>query len=119
MDYHPKKDIAKAKNVLFNSNDPRFNSLGPSSADPTGFNNFAEGTNKVWDGPIHKWNTSGLEETYTVILVVWDNDGNEYHDTQILFLHNTVITPPALISSPAPGGTLSKGAGTVDPLGAD
>lgn len=93
------------------SNDPRFSGLGPSSPDPTGFNKVAEGTNKVWDGPIHKWNTSGLEATHTAILVVWDHDGNEYHDTQVLFLHNTAITPPAQISSPAPGSMLSKGAG--------
>jgi hypothetical protein len=71
----------------------------------------AGGTDLVWDGPIHRWDTTGLEETYTVILVVWDDAGNEYHDTQVLFLHNTAITPPALISSPAAGSTLSKGEG--------
>lgn len=93
------------------SNDTRFNGLGPSSPAPGGFNKIAEGTNKVWDGSIHKWNTSSLEETYTAILVVWDQDGNEYHDTQVLFLHNTVITPQADISIPAAGTALSKGAG--------
>lgn len=97
------------------SSDTRFSGLGPSSPDPTGFSKVAEGTNKVWDGPIHKWNTSSLEGTHTAILVVWDQDGNEYHDTQVLFLHNTAITPPAQISSPAPGSTLSKGtSGTVE-----
>jgi hypothetical protein len=97
------------------SDDPRFSGLGPTSPDPSGFNKVAEGTNKVWDGPIHKWNTSGLEATHTAILIVWDQGGNEYHDTQVLFLHNTAITPPAQISSPAPGGTLSKGtSGTVE-----
>jgi hypothetical protein len=91
------------------SNDARFSGLGPSSADPGGFNKVAEGANKVWDGPIHKWNTSNLEGTHTAILVVWDQAGNEYHDTQVLFLHNTAITPPAQITSPAPGSTVSKG----------
>lgn len=92
------------------SNDARISGLGPNSPAPSGFNMVAEGTNKVWDGPIHKWNTSGLEDTHTAILVVWDQDGNEYHDTQVLFLHNTAITPPAQISNPAPGSSLSKGA---------
>jgi hypothetical protein len=96
---------------FIDSNDTRFNGLGPNSSDPSGFSMVAEGTSKVWDGPICKWSTSGLEETHTVILVVWDKDGNEYHDTQILFLHNTAITPPAQISIPAPGSALSKGAG--------
>lgn len=93
------------------SKDSSFNGLGPSSPDPSGFNKIAEGTKKVWDGSIHTWNTSSLEGTHTAILVVWDQNGNEYHDTRVLFLHNTAITPPAQISSPAPGGTLSKGAG--------
>lgn len=91
------------------SNDSRFSGLGPSSPEPTGFSKVSEGATKVWDGPIHKWSTSGLEGTYTVVLVVWDQDGNEYHDTQVLFLHNTAITPAAQISSPTPGSTLSKG----------
>jgi hypothetical protein len=95
------------------SADARFTGLGPSDPDPTGFTKVAEGTNKVWDGPIHKWNTAGLEGTYTAILIVWDMNGNEYHDTQILSMHNTAITPPAQISSPAPGGTLSKGAAST------
>lgn len=95
------------------SNDTRFSGLGPSSPDPTGFGMVAQGTSKVWDGPIHKWNTSSLEGTHTAILVVWDQNGNEYHDTQVLFLHNTAITPPAQISSPAPGGTLSKETGVT------
>ena len=47
-----------AKGVV-DSGDSRFTGLGPSSANPAGFNPVAVGTNKVWDGPIHKWNTSG------------------------------------------------------------
>jgi hypothetical protein len=95
------------------SSDARFSGLGPSSADPTGFTMLAQGTNKVWDGPIHKWTTGNLEGTHTAILVVWDQDGNEYHDTQVLFFHNTAITPPAQITSPAPGNTVSKAAGST------
>ncbi len=97
------------------SGDSRFTGLGPASADPAGFNKIAEGTSKVWDGPIYKWNTSAQEGVQTLILIVWDQSGNEYHDTQILFLHNTVITPAAQISSPAPGSVLSNaGGGTVE-----
>jgi len=90
------------------SADPRFTGLGPASATPAGFTKLAEGTNKIWDGPIYKWSTTGLDATYTAILVVWDKAGNEYHDTQVLFFHNTVITPPAQILSPAPGANVSK-----------
>jgi len=92
------------------SADPRFSGLSPSAPDP--FTTIAEATNKVWDGPIHAWGTGNLEGVHTVILVVWDNNGNEYHDTQIVLLHNTVITPPAQISFPASGGTLNKSDGT-------
>ena len=95
------------------SNDTRFSGLGPGSADPTDFVLLAQGTNKIWDGPIHKWVTGGLEGTHTAILVVWDQDGNEFHDTRVLFLHNTTITPAAQISSPAPGSMLSKAAGST------
>ncbi len=71
---------------------------------------IARGDNKVWDGLIHRWHTGDLEGHYTAVLVVWDEDDNAYHDTQFLFLHNTAITPPAEISSPPAGSTLSKGA---------
>ncbi|MBU0993270.1 MAG: hypothetical protein KJ737_12315 [Proteobacteria bacterium] len=93
---------------FIDSGDSRLTGLGPSSPDPSGFTMIAQGTNKVWDGPVYKWNTSSLEGTYTAILVVWDQDGNEYHDNRTVFLHNTIITPPAQITFPAPGNTLSK-----------
>ena len=92
------------------SADPRFSGLGPSSSDP--FSTIDSGASKVWDGPIKTWNTSGLNGTYTIILVVWDTDGNEYHDTQIVFLHNTAISPPAQITTPVSGSTISKANGT-------
>jgi len=95
------------------SADPRIMGLGPNSATPTGFTKLAEGTNKVWDGPIHKWNTVGLEGTMTAILVVWDEADNPYCDTQLVFLHNTAITPAAAISAPTPGSTVSKAAGPL------
>jgi hypothetical protein len=84
--------------------------IGTSGADP--FNTIHEDTTKVWDGPIHKWNTGNLEGTKTLILVVWDNQGNAHSDTQVIFLHNEAINPPAQITSPAAGGVISKSAGT-------
>jgi hypothetical protein len=100
------------------SGDARFSGLAPSSPDPTGFSMIAQGTNKVWDGPIGTWNTGSLEGTHTAILVVWDKDGNEYHATQVVYLHNTIITPAAQISSPAAGSTVVKAStGTVEIMG--
>ncbi len=94
------------------SNAPCFTDLEPLD-EPAGLDLIANGTDQVWDGLIHTWDTGDLEAAHTLILVVWDEDGNEYHDTQIVFLHNTAITPPAEISAPAAGSTLSKGAGTT------
>lgn len=95
------------------SADSRFSGFGPSSALPSGFSLIAEGTDKIWDGPIFKWNTTGLNETHTIILMVWDQNGDEYHDTQLIFLDNTAISPSALISSPAPGSTINKEDGSI------
>lgn len=100
---------------VVDSNDSRITGLGPNDSAPTGFTQIAEGTDtdKVWDGPIETWATGSLEGLHTVILIVWDDNGNEYHDTQIVHLHNQAITPAAQISSPAPGSTLNKADGTT------
>jgi len=92
------------------SEDERFNGLKSTSATPNGFVQIAEGMNKIWDGPIHKWETSALgkDEVHTIILIVWDQNENEYHKTQFVFIHNAPITPPVQITSPAPGSTVSK-----------
>lgn len=96
------------------SGDDRFNEIDLSRRDP--FSTIASGTNKIWDGPIDIWNTRKdelLEGLHTVILIVWDEDGNEYHDTQILYVHNTMITPPAQILAPSSCVNLSKTDGTT------
>lgn len=94
---------------FIDSDDPRFNGLKSYSADPNGFTKIAEGINKIWDGPIFRWNTIGiLDGVHTVILVVWDQNENEYHKTQITFIHNTPITPSVQITSPAPGSAVKK-----------
>lgn len=93
---------------VVDSTDPRISGLDPSASNPLGFNTIAEGINKVWDGPIATWGTGNLEGLHTVILIVWDDNNNEFHDTQIMSLHNEVITPPAQISSPASGATINK-----------
>ncbi len=98
---------------FIDSNDSRITGLGSSDADPNGFTKIAEGTNKIWDGPIKPWKTGSLEGLHTVILIVWDDKGNEFHDTQIVFLHNTAINPPAKISSPISCGTLNKAEGSI------
>ncbi len=92
---------------FIDSSDPR---LGQSGSDP--FTTIAEGTNRVWDGSIAKWNTQNIEGIHTVILVVWDENENTFQDTQLVFLHNTPITPPAEISTPASCGILNKADGT-------
>lgn len=93
---------------FIDSNDNRFNNLKPNSTNPNGFITLKEGTNRIWDGPITNWDTNDLEGIYTVILVVWDTKNNEYHDTQILVIDGVPIAPPAQISSPLTGSTLSK-----------
>lgn len=101
-------------NGFVDSADSRITGLGPNDATPAGFTQIVSGidTDKIWDGPIETWNTGNLEGLHTVILVVWDENGNEYHDTQVVHLHNQAITPAAQISSPAPGSTLNKTDGT-------
>lgn len=90
------------------STDTRIAGLGPTDANPPEFKKIADGTNSVWDGPIDKWETADLEGLHTIILVVWDDKGNEFHDTQIVYLHNAAINPPAHISFPAPGSTANR-----------
>ena len=95
---------------LVDSDDSRFSGLGPSDPDP--FTTIADGTSLVWDGPIYTWSTDA-EGPQTIILVVWDNQGNEFHDTQLVFLHNAAITPPSQIILPASGDTINK---TTSPM---
>lgn len=105
---------------FIDSDDARFNGLKSTSVDPNGFKKLAEGTNKIWDGPIYGWNTrDAMDGVHTVILVVWDQNENEYHKTQLVFVHNTSITPPVQITSPAPGSEISKKAtkNVVDIIG--
>jgi len=92
---------------FIDSADPRIGTGGP---DP--FNTVAEGTNRVWDGPIASWATGSLEAVKTIILVVWDESGNSYHDTQVVYLHNQNIAPAAEIHVPSAGGVLRKSDGT-------
>lgn len=101
---------------VVDSNDPRFNQIDPNLQDP--FTTIAEGTNKIWDGPIKIWQTGNLQGLTTLILVVWDDQGNEFHDTQILFLNNKNISPQANINSPISGSKLIKATGTdIDIIG--
>lgn len=117
---------------LVDSQDTRLKGLLPTSPEstPTGIHFLATGTNKVWDGPIYTipekikgTNAQGQEEektlegTYTIVLVAWSKipgyPVDEYHaywDTQPVVFHNKIITPPAQISAPLPGTTISKAA---------